>query len=117
MLSCMRDMPVSAVSYYRRWLNQYPESLHPLDMERFYLFVAVLLRRSRRRRTGPWLANNLRADCPQLDREEIGVYVERYQTLVEYDKVLREDLPRERSEERRESALAHARSAGLTRDV
>ena len=70
----MKDMPKSVESWYRRWIGAFSESRHPSDWERFYMFVSVLLRTSRKVRTRNWLAKNLREDCKKLSAEQIENY-------------------------------------------
>jgi len=44
----MINIPKLAQKYYKMWLSAYPESEHPNDWDRFYMFVSVLLVNSKK---------------------------------------------------------------------
>jgi hypothetical protein len=83
----MHDMPKHAERWYKLWINQFPESWHPSDLERFYMFVSVLVHVSRKFRGGSWLEKNIRVDRPQLSEDDIRNYCELFEHLQEYSKV------------------------------
>jgi hypothetical protein len=58
----MKDMPKSVQKWYRLWVGAFPESRHPRDLERFYMFVSILLFTTRKERSRYWLEENLRED-------------------------------------------------------
>ena len=83
----MDNMPKSAEKWYRLWINQFPESWHPNDLERFYMFVSVLVRVSRTHRNRFWLEKNIRTDRPQLSEEDIKNYSYLFEHLQNYSNV------------------------------
>jgi len=80
----MKDMPKSAVKHYKIWISNYPESFHPADLNRFYLFVKDIMRNSKKIRSRYWLEDNIKEDCPKLSNEDIESYCDRYQHVLEY---------------------------------
>lgn len=83
----MQDMPKRAERWYRLWINQFPESWHPNDLERFYMFVSVLVQTWRKPRGGGWLEKNIRVDRPQLSEGDIQKYCELFEHLRDYSRV------------------------------
>jgi hypothetical protein len=83
----MHDMPKRAERWYKLRVNQFPESWHPYDLERFYMFVSVLIRSSRKPRSGHWLDENIRVDRPQLSEDDINRYCELFEHLRDYSNV------------------------------
>jgi hypothetical protein len=83
----MHNMPKQAESWYKLWINQFPESWHPNDLERFYMFVSVLDHTTRKPRNSHWLEENMRADRPQLSEEDISRYCELFEHLRDYSQV------------------------------
>ncbi len=68
----MKDMPNSVKDYYESWYKSANKQLqHPNDWERFYLFVSLLFKKSRKRRDAEWFRNNLTVDCPEFGASEI----------------------------------------------
>ena len=80
----MHDMPKSAIWWYKHWLNGYPETYHALDIGRFYAFVHMLLKYSKKPRYRDWLEANLHEDCPRLNETRIKEYGQMYETIQEY---------------------------------
>ena len=83
----MNDMPRSVEKWYRLWISQFPESWHPSDTERFYMFVSVLLHNSRKPRSRYWLEKNIRADNPRLSEDDIEKYCDLFEHLKDYSNV------------------------------
>lgn len=83
----MYDIPPSAQRWYKMWISAYPESWHPNDMERFYFFVSVVLRVSRKPRGGDWLERNLHEDRPDLSQEVVTRYCVLFEHLQDFANV------------------------------
>ncbi len=83
----MHDMPPSVQQWYRQWIGSWPESWHPADMERFYMFVSKLLQVSRKHRPACWLESNLREDCRNLSENNINKYGEIYEHIRDFSQV------------------------------
>jgi hypothetical protein len=83
----MHDMPKSAERWYWLWINQFPESWHPNDLERFYMFISVLIHSSRKPRGVDWLEDNIRVDRPQLSEDDIRNYCKLFEYLRDYSNV------------------------------
>lgn len=86
-----KDMPQSALKWYKMWISQWPESWHTLDVQRFYMFISILLKKIRKERSRYWLEENLRMDCPKLSESDIQQYGEIYEHIKDYRKVWRSD--------------------------
>jgi len=80
-------MPKSAERWYKLWISQFPESWHWADLERFYMFVSVLVRNSRIPRDRYWLEENIRTDRPQLSDDDIEKYCYLFEHLQKYSNV------------------------------
>lgn len=83
----MHDMPKSVERWYRLWISQFPESWHPSDLERFYMFVSVLVHSARKPRNRYWLEKNMRADRPQLSENDIMAYCDIFEHLQDFSNV------------------------------
>ncbi|PLX27031.1 hypothetical protein C0581_03845 [Candidatus Parcubacteria bacterium] len=65
-------MPSSAQVYYDQWYkNANTQLQHPNDWERFYMFISILLKFSKKNRDADWLIENLKRDCPEFGEREI----------------------------------------------
>jgi hypothetical protein len=80
-------MPKTVIKWYRMWISAFPESWDERDLERFYMFVHVLLSAGRKERSRYWLAENLREDCPKLSTEDIEKYCDIYNHLKAFKNV------------------------------
>ena len=80
----MHMMPKSVKKWYRLWINQFPESWHPLDLERFYMFASVLNHYSRKSRDRYWLEINIREDNSKLSDKDIEKYCDLFEHLRNY---------------------------------
>jgi hypothetical protein len=80
----MHDMPKSVEKWYNLWISQFPESWHPSDVERFYMFVSVLVHHTRKPRDRYWLEKNMRADRPQLSEADVEAYCNLFEHLRDY---------------------------------
>jgi hypothetical protein len=83
----MKDMPKSAIRWYKMWIGAYPESWDESDLERFYMFVSVLLTYSKKERSRYWLKENLKEDCPKLTDDDIEKYCYIYEHLKGFKNV------------------------------
>ena len=83
----MKEMPIKAIKWYKLWISQFPESWNQSDLERFYMFVHVLLGIVKKERSFNWLAENLRDDCKKLSSEDIEKYCEIYEHIKDFKKV------------------------------
>lgn len=80
-------MPPSVVRWYQAWISNFPESWHTFDLERFYMFVSVLLRVIKKERSSGWLQQNLKQDCPRLSQDDIEEYCEIYEHIKDFKNV------------------------------
>jgi len=83
----MKDMPKSATKWYRSWIVAFPESWDSRNLERFYMFVSVLLGNVKRQRSRYWLEENLKADCKKLSVEDIEIYCDIYEHIRDFKNV------------------------------
>ena len=68
------------------WINNYPESYHSADMDRFYKLVKTVKRFSREAKGSEWLRRKIRESKKQLNEEDIDHYCDLFVTLLDYDK-------------------------------
>ncbi len=94
-------MPPSALERYTDWISHAPETWNRNDLDRFYLFVRVLLMNAKKERSRWWLEKNLRMDCPKLSEELISAYGEAYEHIKDYRTVFRRQLAKLLAEEER----------------
>ena len=80
-------MPPSVVKWYKIWINQFPDSWHPSDLERFYMFVSVLLNNNKKNRSYVWLKENLKEDCRKLSDQNIEKYCDIYEHIKNFKNV------------------------------
>lgn len=83
----MKDMPKSVIKWYEKWIKSFPESWHPLDMNRFYMFVSILLSRTKRERNREWLQENIREDCYKLTQKDIEEYGKIYEHIKNFKNI------------------------------
>lgn len=87
------DMPISAKRYYELWhKNTNKQSQHPNDWERFYLFVSVLLKFSKKNRDSEWLRKNLILDCPEFGEKRIDKLVIIFEHLRDFYPINRKSM-------------------------
>ena len=80
-------IPTSAEKYYQQWIRAFPESEHPADWNRFYMFVSVLLCNVKKQRIRGWLEQRLREDCKKLSEERIQKFGEIYEHIRDFKNV------------------------------
>ena len=68
------------------WINNYPESYHPLDMGRFYTFVKTVCRYSRKPKDSEWLRNKLKQSDSKLNEDDIDTYCDKFAELQKFYK-------------------------------
>ena len=68
------------------WINNYPESFHPLDMRRFYHFVKTVCAYSRSPKGSDWLRAKLKTTGKYLEAETVDHYCNLFETLQEFHK-------------------------------
>lgn len=73
---------------FRVWMNNYPESFHPLDMDRFYVFVKTVCRYSRKRKDSEWLREKINQTKNSLTEDDIEYYCARFEELQNYNNVV-----------------------------
>jgi hypothetical protein len=70
------------------WMNNYPESYHPLDMKRFYRFVHTVKRYSRKPITEGWLRDEIlkyqKTHKNKLDDDKINYYCSLFRDLIDF---------------------------------
>ena len=81
------EIPTSATKWYRRWISMFPESWDERDLERFYMFISVLLSNSKIERSRSWLKEKLKADCKKLTDNDIDKYCDIYEHIKNYKNV------------------------------
>lgn len=69
------------------WIRNYPESFHPLDMKRFYVFVKTVCYYSRKAKGGEWLREKIEKSGSKLSEEDIEFYCDKFIELKEFHKV------------------------------
>lgn len=69
---------------FKYWINQYPESFHPLDLERFYIFVKCVCRYSRKPKGSLWLREEIKKSRKQLQDDVVEAYCEKFVELQEF---------------------------------
>src|SRR3990167_6379229 len=83
----MKDIPKTVVRWYKMWIAGFPESWNQSDLERFYMFVSILLIYSKKERSRFWLNENLKLDCPKLPVKDIEEYCDIYDHLKGFKNV------------------------------
>ncbi len=83
----MIDMPPSVIVWFRRWTSMFPETMDSRDLERFYMFIHVLLQTAKKERSRYWLQENIKSECPKLSHDDIERYCEIYEHIKNYQKV------------------------------
>jgi len=70
------------------WISSHPESYHPLDMHRFYVFVKTVARYSRRQKNSSWLRGKIKKyKQTNLTEKDIEYYCNLFETLLDFSKV------------------------------
>jgi hypothetical protein len=72
---------------FRRWITSYPESYHPLDMERFYTLVKSVMAYSRSDATSSseWLKEKIeKFPGHHLTEEDILDYCDKFMMLKDF---------------------------------
>jgi hypothetical protein len=108
-----KDMPRAAEKAYCAWLNGYPDTYHWMDQDRFFAFVHLLHRYSRKPRSSDWLRDHLQADCPTLPTERIQAYCDEFDLIRRFLKASNE-AQRQVHDER--FAAAQTQSAQIFRE-
>lgn len=72
---------------FRVWINNYPESFHPLDMERYYAFVKCVCRYSRREKGYNWLKEKIEKSGKGMGARNIEFYCHKFMELQKFYKV------------------------------
>lgn len=68
------------------WINNYPESFHWRDKERFYIFVKTVCRYSRSAKSYDWLKKKIKKSGKYLDEDVIDKYCDKFVELQEFHK-------------------------------
>ena len=73
---------------FNSWIGEYPESYHPSDMNRFYVFVKTVIRysRSKNMRTYEWLKNKISSVEHRLTEEDVDNYCGKFVELQKFYK-------------------------------
>lgn len=73
---------------FNHWIRSYPESYHPMDMDRFYVLVktVVAYSRSKETRSADWLRKRIASVPNRLSEEDIENYCDKFMTLQDYDR-------------------------------
>lgn len=71
---------------FRLWIGNYPESFHPCDMERFYVFVKTVCRYSRKPKGEDWLRKKIKDSANNLDEKDIDTYCDKFLELQKFHK-------------------------------
>jgi len=82
-------MPKFAIKWYKMWIVGFLESWHSNDLERFYMFISVLLANSKKQRSRYWLKENLQEDCSKLSDKDIEKYCDIYEHIRDFKRVWR----------------------------
>ncbi len=73
---------------FAAWINNFPESFHPMDMQRFYSFVKTVCRYSRKDKDGRWLENKIREYKSNLSDKDIEIYCEKFEELQKFHRAV-----------------------------
>ena len=68
---------------FQLWISQYPESLHPLDMQRFYRFVKAVCE-SGSFHDGSWLEAKISGSKHSLSEELVRRYCSLFIDLQDF---------------------------------
>lgn len=68
--------------YYNNWLSSPTLYIHPLDMKRFYVFVKIVGRYSKKHKDGQWLRYFLKRDLSQKYKD--SNYIEKITKKIVY---------------------------------
>lgn len=70
------------------WMNNYPESFHPLDMQRFYVFAKSVARyRGKKWLNHSYFKNRVLKHTPHFNEDDIESFWEKLCELVEFHRV------------------------------
>lgn len=70
------------------WLNNHPESFHPLDMERFHIFVKTVARyRSKKWEEYSYFKKRVLEHTPNFNEDNIDLFHEKLEELLRFYKV------------------------------
>jgi hypothetical protein len=70
---------------FLHWMNNYPESFHPLDMKRFYVFAKSVARyRSKKWRDYSYFEKRILKHTPHFSRENITFFWEKLEELISF---------------------------------
>jgi len=69
---------------FNSWINEYPESFHPMDLKRFYCFVKNVCRYSRKNKDRVWLMDKI-DKCPhKMSEEDTEAYCDKFEELQNF---------------------------------
>ena len=68
------------------WLSQHPESFHPSDMKRFYIFVKNVCRYGRKTRDGMWLKKQISKRVRYFSQENLDKFCTLFEELQDFYK-------------------------------
>ena len=68
----------------RFWLSQHPESGHPLDERRFYIFAKNVCRYSRKNKDGDWLRKEILKSGKNFSKEGIEKFCILFNKLQDF---------------------------------
>lgn len=73
---------------FNSWISNHPETYHPLDLERFYIFVKTVIRYSRSQdtKTYSWLKDKIHGATHHLEEEDINTYCNKFVELQKFNK-------------------------------
>jgi len=67
------------------WINQCPESFHPLDIKRFYRLTKAFISYKRKDKNSSWLKKQIAAyEHHQLSAQQISDYCRIFDHLIEF---------------------------------
>jgi len=69
---------------FRNWINNYPESFHWCDMDRFYIFVKCVCRYSRKIKGYQWLKKKIEKTDKKLSKDVIDIYCHKFIELQKF---------------------------------
>lgn len=73
---------------FHNWLHQHPESMHPLDMKRFYVFVkCVCVYNAKKWKDSNFLKEKILELKPNFDPDLLERLLNLYENLIEFYRI------------------------------
>lgn len=72
---------------FNTWINNYPESYHPLDQERFLVFVKTVCRYSENQKDADWLKKKIEKSNQSFNPDNLEKFLNQFELFQKFYKI------------------------------